>query len=61
MLNLSAVLNLTGVNTSSVDSTMKQLDSRMRGTTKSAENLADAIALKGMSLVPYTVASVAIL
>lgn len=61
MFNLSAVLNLTGVNTASVDSTMNQLNSRMRTTTKTAENLADAVALKGMSLVPYTVASAAIL
>lgn len=61
MFNLSAVLNLTGVNTASVDSTMNQLNSRMRTTTRNAENLADAVALKGMSLVPYTIASAAIL
>ena len=61
MFNLSAVLNVVGVNTSSVRTALGSLNSQLNTSTTKANTFANAIALKGLSLAPYTVASIAII
>jgi hypothetical protein len=60
MFNLSAVLNVVGVDTSSINSAISNLNNKLNTGTASAEKFGQAVALKGVSLAPYTIASIAL-
>ena len=60
MININALLNVVGMNTSQVNGSINQLNNKLGQGTKNANTFSDSLALKGVSLAKYTAVSGAI-